>query len=267
MLSLFPNRVSRKVKMPKGKHQNPGHKHCLWMASCPSLTSGCPPIVLKIDNCLFLYLQLESHPLGGNVLIERVNGNHVGHILDSGPDKAIRQVCPELEQKIRSWIELGVKSDVILVNSHRWARENGVYDIEDAQFVVTPSDIKNIRKKYLRSVRFDENDSTSLHNMVTETFKGDVIYYQRYIFGEQPLILVLQSDEMKQDLSECSSKMIFMDATNGVNKYGYPLWSILVANKFGRGVPVAHIIASSETEDIIATALSALKTKVGLNPR
>ena len=201
------------------------------------------------------------------MLIERISCHHTGHLPNSAIDKRTRPVCPELEQKIIYWIQLGVKTDVILINAHKWAHSNGHYDIEDSAFIVTPSDIQNIRKKHLRTVHFDENDSLSVHKMATETYHEDVVLYQQYEFGENPLILVLQTKEMKEDLSKSTSKMIFMDATNSVNKYGFPLWSLLVANEFGRGVPVAHIIASQESTAVLAKALTALKHNCGFKPR
>ena len=155
----------------------------------------------------------------------------------------------------------------MLVQAHKRALSNGHYDLEDGSYIVTPADIKNIRKKYLRSIRTDDSDAVSLDKLVTDTYKDQVLLYQTYVHLTQPLILVLQPEEMREDLSKCTSRTVFMDATNSVNKYGYPLWSLLVVSEFGCGVPVAHIIASEETEKVIRVALTALKDKTELNPR
>ena len=55
--------------------------------------------------------------------------------------------------------------------------------------------------------------------------------------------------------------MIYMDATANTNDYGFPLCSLIVRDKYGRGVPAVHIITSDESESSLTTALSAVRNR------
>ncbi|EFN58954.1 hypothetical protein CHLNCDRAFT_50501 [Chlorella variabilis] len=52
-------------------------------------------------------------------------------------------------------------------------------------------------------------------------------------------------------LDQFGRRLVFMDATFGVNKYGYPLYALVVQDESGRGVPVSFMVCSSDTAEVV----------------
>lgn len=66
---------------------------------------------------------------------------------------------------------------------------------------------------------------------------------------------------------QCGRNVLFMDATNSVTQYGYPLFVICCRDEAGYGVPVAFIITSSEEEQVLVTALKHFRETTNICPR
>ncbi|EFN54703.1 hypothetical protein CHLNCDRAFT_135359 [Chlorella variabilis] len=86
--------------------------------------------------------------------------------------------------------------------------------------------------------------------------EGSVLFYQPYKqagrrSGEQPLVIVMQVSFQARMLDQFGRRLVFMDATFGVNKYGYPLYALVVQDESGRGVPVSFMVCSSDTAEVV----------------
>lgn len=71
---------------------------------------------------------------------------------------------------------------------------------------------------------------------------------------------------MKDNLQEYGRYIVFMDATHGVNQYGFPLFTLLVRDSHGHGIPVAFIILGIEKQDTLQLALEELKPTFSVPP-
>lgn len=118
----------------------------------------------------------------------------------------------------------------------------------------------------LRGKHLDKDDSKSTDKLLTGPLKDDVIFYQP-LRKDQDLIIVLQTELMKKDLQDHGSNIVFFDATHCVNQYSFPLFTLLVRDDHGHGLPVAYIITSSETQETISLALQKLRPVFPKPPR
>ena len=249
-----------KFKESFSKKQNDSYYifHCIRGSSKkPSEGSarnvGCKAYIsFKVYNC---YKNIHAH-----IILMRVNERHCGHDLDDVTDKHVNPINPILQTKIRKWLELGVKPDVILIQAHKWALENGYENVHDREYYVTPDDIKNIRKSFMISQQLDKNDAVSVQGLLSR-HKNNVIYYKEFISGKQDFILVIMTEKMQQRYVEYGKKVIYIDSTANTNDYGFPLCSLIVQDRFGRGVPAVHIICSTENQGSLITALEAVKAR------
>ena len=103
--------------------------------------------------------------------------------------------------------------------------------------------------------------------MVTGELSSHILCYQQYVCGQQPLILALQNETMKHATESYGRNMVFIDATGQTNMYGFPLWTLLVMDYHGKGLPVGYIIASKETEALLTVALHRFRSSWKFCPR
>ncbi len=192
-------------------------------------------------------------------IIERLKDSHTGHDPSECVDKHKSPIDPELKQLIRKWLKIGVRPENVWTLAIQWAEERGHLDVHDRRYYVTPQDVKNIRDCLLRETRMDKNDAVSVEKLLTTEYKEETVFYQNYEKNRKPFIAVLQSDSMKENMKKYGQSTVFMDATNSVNQYSFPLYTLLVKDEFGRGKPVAHIIVSDESQDTLILALTKLR--------
>ena len=58
-----------------------------------------------------------------------------------------------------------------------------------------------------------------------------------------------------------------MDATNNITAYGYLLWTVVVKDSYGRGLPAAYILSSEENQSVLTEALQKIKDNSIVSPR
>ncbi|XP_072051312.1 uncharacterized protein [Amphiura filiformis] len=201
-------------------------------------------------------------------IVERKKLQHIGHDPQSQEDKRLHKIDEELESLVCSYLEMGVKPDVILTLTYQWAQDRGHADVNDRQFYLTPTDISEIRRKVMSANHLGRDDTVSVEELTKNDFKDSTVFYQPINHAvDQPLIIVLQTHFMRKKMMECGRSVLFMDATNSVTQYGYPLFAICARDEAGYGVPVAFIITSSEQEDVLVTALRSLRKETQFYPR
>ncbi|XP_073669302.1 uncharacterized protein [Paramisgurnus dabryanus] len=72
---------------------------------------------------------------------------------------------------------------------------------------------------------------------------------------------------MRDNLREYGKDIVFMDATHCVNQYGFPLFTLIVRDSHGHGIPVAYMILGNEKQATIQLALEKLKPTFYIAPR
>ena len=76
----------------------------------------------------------------------------------------------------------------------------------------------------------------------------------------QDLIIVICTQHQREILKLYGSRLVMLDFTGGVLKYGYPLGAIAIKNVMGKGEPVAFIISSGESAEVVTKCLEILQT-------
>ncbi|KAI2645117.1 Protein FAR1-RELATED SEQUENCE 8 [Labeo rohita] len=213
----------------------------------------------------YISFKVRNDWKGHKVVVQRIFTQHNGHD-SSEEDGHFQQIHPQLVDQIKKWITLGVKPDVILLQANEWSKAQGEANYHSREFFVTPEDIHNIRTSMLRERHLDKDDCKSTDKLLTGPFKDDVIFYQP-LGKDQDLIIVLQTEFMRKDLQNNGSNIVFFDATHCVNQYSFPLFTLLVRDDHGHGLPVAYIITSSETQETLKLALQKLRPVFPKPPR
>lgn len=64
------------------------------------------------------------------------------------------------------------------------------------------------------------------------------LFHEQYIYNKN-LALVLTTKEIRKNVIAYGKVTVFMDATNGLPNYGFPLYSVPLREAHGHGVPAA----------------------------
>ena len=131
--------------------------------------------------------------------------------------------------------------------------------------LLTPEAVENVRKRFYSRERIDSNDKMAVKKLV-DALGDDVQSYveQKVEDGEitQHLQIIICTAVQRAMLREFGKKLIFMDAVFGLNRYGFPMLTLVVRDEYGNGFPAAYCISSTEDGDVwqnyLTTAISNL---------
>jgi len=118
----------------------------------------------------------------------------------------------------------------------------------------------------MRKNQQHKDDANSTTQLLEGAFRDSVIFYQPYS-PQTDLVIVLQTPSMRDNLQEYGRDIVFMDATHGVNQYGFPLFTLVVRDSHGHGIPIAYIILGNEKQAMLQLALEKLKPTFPVAPR
>jgi len=187
----------------------------------------------------------------------------VGHNLEDVEEYSVCHITPTLQECIRYWAEFPVTNQFLLNKSVTWARNNGHNDAHDRRYYVTIKDIKNIRATVAKDFQEDPNDAVSVSKLCGEggALKEQVVFYQALDQpNEVPLVLILQTPWQREQLKKYGQEVAFLDATySGITAYGFGMYSVVVQNAHGCGVPTAFLFLSDEKEATLFLAMAKLK--------
>lgn len=187
---------------------------------------------------------------------------------------------------------------------------DGLAFFANARQCVSLAQIYAVRKKMRRDAGFGlTSDPQAVATQMAELMKAGCIgCYQPYKQPDsskegagQPLVIVLQTNFQKRMLNEFGRRLVFLDATGGTNRYGYPFYGVVVSgdqqagrvgspaelqavqaqppyspvhptlpatlqvlDESGRGVPVGWMICSSDTAEVIELFLRTLQRGVSV---
>ena len=120
--------------------------------------------------------------------------------------------------------------------------------------------------------RMDDDDTRSVWKLITQwkeckSIDTPVRYYKpcgeanadtcetppkgqdKPLFAKKDFLLILQSKEQSLMMKE-NSRILCVDATHGMTGYGYHLLSVIVVDRFGKGLVVSFTISSKENHFI-----------------
>ena len=115
--------------------------------------------------------------------------------------------------------------------------------------LITKHKIDNIKRRYIKMDRIDNNDLVAVERIARQV-ETPLLLYQRQEFSKdgkitQDFMIAFASDMQLRMLKKFGT-FVFLDATNGLNYYGYVQMTLLVKDAFGASFPVAFCIAAEE---------------------
>ncbi|XP_065144594.1 uncharacterized protein [Paramisgurnus dabryanus] len=230
-------------------------------------SGACMPRSYRAKGCkAYVSFKRRTDWVNKLVIVERIYSIHSGHDPTSSSEVHSEKICEELVKHIQDLLSLGVKPDTILLKSHEWSKEQGHTDLNNRAYFVTPKDIDNIRTCMMRKNQQHKDDANSTTQLLEGPFRECVVFYQPYS-PQTDLVIVLQTPSMRDNLREYGKDIVFMDATHCVNQYGFPLFTLIVRDSHGHGIPVAYMILGNEKQATIQLALEKLKPTFYIAPR
>lgn len=261
-INTFKDANFRNVNSASVQNQKNGY----FLFTCKR-SGVCTPRSRRAKGCkAYVSFKKRTDWLNKLVIVERIYNIHSGHDPTSSSEGHSEKISQELVKHIQDLISLGVKPDTILLKSHECSKEQGHTDVNNRAYFVTPKDIENIRTCMIRKNQQHKDDANSTTQLLEGPFKDCVIFYQPYS-PQTDLVIVLQTPSMRDHLQEYGRDIVFMDATHGVNQYGFPLFTLVVRDSHGHGIPVAYIILGNEKQATLQLALEKLKPTFSVAPR
>ena len=147
----------------------------------------------------------------------------------------------------------------------------------DREHLVSRKDIQNIKKQFnIDGLCKHPNDFISV-SCIVEEMEDTLEYNPVLLFkqqGEDPndfckdlelqdFILVVQTRFQRDMLLQYGENGVCMDATYKVTDYDFNLITLMVLDKFQKGIPVTWAVSNREDKSTLVCILESLKTKIG----
>ncbi|EFN51443.1 hypothetical protein CHLNCDRAFT_140162 [Chlorella variabilis] len=221
------------------------------------------------SKCSCPYTLELRHPAGSEVVSVWQTAPHQFHDPTSADSQAQLRMHPRLEAMATVMIESGATPTSICTRLNNMVHDpadplglgggtTGLQHFSSARVSIIPRQIYVLIKKLRRAEGLGlTSDVQAMAVLIDELRReGSVLFYQPYKqagrrSGEQPLVIVMQVSFQARMLDQFGRRLVFMDATFGVNKYGYPLYALVVQDESGRGVPVSFMVCSSDTAEVV----------------
>lgn len=190
---------------------------------------------------------------------------HQGHDPASAAERAQLKMDPQVQGMVELLLNCGVKPYRVwcTVNAEQARMGTGsggsLEAASDARFNITLEQVYAVRKQLQRAAGYGlTSDAAAVAAQMEELSKhGCVSFFQPLLDRcdsgsgttsngqpavriqcedgwHQPLVSILQTPFQKAMLAEFGQRLVFMDASGGTNKYGYPTYALMV-----RGIHIA----------------------------
>lgn len=142
-------------------------------------------------------------------------------------------------------------------------------DFSNARKRITVAQVENIRRRlrHERSLGQSDIEDTKLILEHYQKASDAVLLHHAYkaaegTVPEQPLMIIISHPVQRALIHELGGLLIHLDASYGIVRYGYPMFALLLADEFGNGVPVAHMICTGESADEVELFIDTVQTQV-----
>ncbi|XP_077864593.1 uncharacterized protein LOC102808709 [Saccoglossus kowalevskii] len=224
-------------------------------------SKGCPSKTRANSCSSYVSFTFAKNANDHYCVIRLKKEHHVGHNPLNKEKYCTNRICPDLLELIRIWTMQNLQCSEILVKCNNWSKSRGHKDMRYRQYYPTPADINYLRSKVLNELRFNKNDALSVDKLIKSDLKENIVHYQPLSRQtDQPLEIVYMSAFQKEQYQLFGNTMVFIDATyRGVTAYGYAFYCVMVHNNAGHGVPVAYVIISKETKEVLERCFSKIR--------
>ncbi|CAG9817796.1 unnamed protein product [Phaedon cochleariae] len=196
---------------------------------------------------------------------------HVGHECEIGR----MPLSIDDRNQIAGKLVEGVTIQRILDDVREEAAQSGC--IQRRIHLLEKKDLHNIKRDFSisYSTKFHENDALSVKLWV-EMMKEkklenncEVLYYKEQgqcdtFFEREDFILIIMTEYQEMELCLFGSEKICIDGTHGLNAYGFQLYTIMVVDDFGRGVPVSFCFSNRSDTKLFEVYFNCIKDRVGI---
>ena len=196
-----------------------------------------------------------------------IHSKHTGHKEGSSGDLLWLPTHPTVVQAIAHYARSGVSRRAMYNLVHnvgsKVVKELGleVQSDLDARFFPSGRRISNLVDATERSLRLDNVDQNAVEKLADalnkENTKNCIFQRSSGMDGRRALF-VYQSDFQKHMMQRYGDVLCCLNATYKTNKYGYPLFLVVVITNHMHGMPVGMFFVEEETTEMITTALAAL---------
>ncbi|KAB0792267.1 hypothetical protein PPYR_14226 [Photinus pyralis] len=140
--------------------------------------------------------------------------------------------------------------------------------------LITKKDIYNIKKSFqidiVDGLRHSD-DATSVALWVKECDKNNPVRFFKpqgsddleYGLNISDFCLIIMNSFQSDTLTKYASKFVCIDGTHGTNPYDFELTTVLVADEFGEGMPVAFMICNRKDTATYELFFNVIKNSSG----
>lgn len=202
----------------------------------------------RFTDCGCPYAVEFRHNLDGTATVRQTEG-HQFHDPSSPEDLAKLSMHPTLRDLGWVLLECGVAPMMVRFQLNLRAQQDGLQGSSGSGVVTQASNARcniSISQVYALSKQVQRvagvgvtSDAAAIEAMVAEYRQQGILpYYQPYRAGSsskpsQPLVIVVQTPFQARMLAQFGRALVFCDSTYGVNKWGYPLYALVVSRGAG----------------------------------
>jgi len=140
-------------------------------------------------------------------------------------------------------------------------------------------DLRNICKEFnvTATVTKHQNDLFSVKIWVEEMRalgNDNPVLYVKFqheedeVFKKEDFVLVLMTQFQREMYLKFGNDIVCIDGTHGLNAYDFYLYSLVIIDEFGNGVPIAFCFSNLKSTLVYRTFFESIKTQVGgVTPR
>jgi hypothetical protein len=200
-------------------------------------------VCARASDCCCPYSIQFKHNGNGTVAVTQLE-THQFHNPGSAEDMARLRMHPTLQAMGSTLLKLGVKpmqvccelNDMALRQGLLGTGSSALQQASNARASISLHQVYALAKQYKRQQGYGLTSDAKAIPVHVEEYKqrgGHVAFFQPYRaatqqVGAQPLILILQTPFQQRMLFEFGRSLVFLDATYGTNKYGFPLYALVV---------------------------------------
>lgn len=197
------------------------------------------------------------HAAGSNTVEVWQTKQHQFHDPTAASERAQLKMDQQVQQLVETLLECGVKPYRVWWQVHAQhigsgaATGGSLETASDARYNITLSQVYAVRKQLQRRAGYGlTTDAAAVAAQMAELSRLQICRFYQPLKERcdgagssnqpqvtiqcedgqhQPLIIILQTPFQQRMLAQFGTRIAFMDATGGTNKYGYPLYALMVS--------------------------------------
>ncbi|XP_050501349.1 uncharacterized protein LOC126881240 [Diabrotica virgifera virgifera] len=187
---------------------------------------------------------------------------HVGHYNELGRLRIDETDRIKIAGKLSQGVPIG---RVILEKVHPVERVH----------LIEKKDLTNIVRDFSigYTIKRHKNDAVSVQLWVKAMQlleNNPVLFYKNseeddeVVFDKNDFVLIIMTEVQKKSLISFCQDKICIDGTHGLNQYGFQLYTIVIVEEYGSGVPAAFCFSNRSDETLFQHFFQCIKDSVGL---